>query len=97
MVQVQQLATGYRYGLGILNQCAKMIETECQKVWGLIPTFFEVTGEKQVGGIFEHLPSPQTYILNRVKMKTLTVLVIIIIRICTFNVKQQLESLLVIM
>ena len=52
--------TGTRYGLEILHQCNKWVETKIEKILGLIPTFLEATGKKLVGGPF--LPS----ILNRV-------------------------------
>ena len=55
------------YKLAILHHCGKRLETKSQKVFGLTPTFVEVTGEKLVwgGGAFCPLPSPP-HILNRV-------------------------------
>ena len=47
LVQVQQFGIGSRYDLEILHQCDKMVNTKSQKVWGLMFTFVEVSGEKQ--------------------------------------------------
>ena len=55
LVQVQQVGTGTSYGLEILHQCNKRVKAKSQKIWGLIPTFVEVTGEKLVGEAFFRL------------------------------------------
>ena len=46
---------------------AKELKLKVRKFWGLIPTFVEVTWEKQVGG--RTFASPTLPILNRVKEK----------------------------
>ena len=40
-----------RYKLEILDQSVKKVKTKSQKVWGVTPTFIEVTGEKLVGRV----------------------------------------------
>ena len=44
-----ELALGVSFNL---RKCVKMVETKIHKVWGLIPTFVEVTKEKLIGGPF---------------------------------------------
>ena len=51
--------------LKFYTSVAKELKLKARKVWGLIPTFVEITGEKLVGGF---LPSP---ILNRVKPRVM--------------------------
>ena len=41
--------TDTRYKLEILHQFVERVKTKSQNIWGLIPTFVEVTGEKMVG------------------------------------------------
>ena len=45
--------------LKFYSSMAKWLKLKVTKVWGLIPTFIEVTGEKQVGGFLP--PSPPFY------------------------------------
>ena len=47
----------FGYGFQILHQRWKRVKTKSQKVLGLIPTFAEVTREKQEGGLF--IPHPE--------------------------------------
>ena len=48
LVHVQSFGTGTRYGLEILHQGGKKVKTKVRKFLGLIPTFVEVTGGKDV-------------------------------------------------
>ena len=59
LVQGQKFGTGTRYKLEILHQCGKRVNTKCQIVWGLNPTFVEVTGKKLVEGTFLAPPHPE--------------------------------------
>ena len=59
LVIVQQFGTGTRHELEILQQCGKRVNTKCQKVWRLNPTFVEATGEKLVGGGGAFCPRPE--------------------------------------
>ena len=54
------LGTNFKF----YNSVAKGLKIKVKKVWGLIPTFVEVTGEKLVGGGGLFGPPP---ILNRAK------------------------------
>ena len=45
------------------NCVGKMLKLKVRKLWGLLPTFVEITGEKQEWGVF----LPPHSILNRVK------------------------------
>ena len=56
LVQVQLFKTGTRYSLKILNQRGERVKTKGRQLWGVIPMFVEVTGEKLVGGLFSPPP-----------------------------------------
>ena len=51
------------YKLEILHQCAKGLQLTVRKIWGLIPTFVEGTGEKLVGEAFFPPPPPPSVTL----------------------------------
>ena len=57
--------------LKFYTSLSKEFKLKVRKVWGLIPTFIEVTGEKLVGGGLFARPLPPP-ILNRVKSKVVS-------------------------
>ena len=48
---------GLALGMTFYTSVAKGLKLKVRKLWGLIPTFVEFTGEKLVGGAF--LPHPE--------------------------------------
>ena len=56
LVQVQYFKTGTRYSLKISNQRGERFKTKSRQLWGVIPMFVEVTGEKLGGGLFAPCP-----------------------------------------
>ena len=49
MVQVQQFGTGLALGVALKFYTSVTVGFKLRKVWGLIPTFVEITGGKLVG------------------------------------------------
>ena len=56
LVEVQYLGLTLSMALKFYTSVKKGLKLKVSEIYGLIPTFVEVTGEKLIGGPYIHLP-----------------------------------------